>query len=910
MRADGTFARTSKRSARPVAEVGAGVAEPAGEDGDLRVRLLPTRLTLVLLTLLLAHAAGIAWADRGGELLAPVVLLATGAAGLVGCALGGRGALVVLAVLSACLGHQALARELGRARADALLVEGLDPKAIRLVDARVAARRATGFGEEVELVAVRSRAGDVGVPRRLVLAIPAGASRAERLLWPGAAVRIGVAISALRPPRNPGSPDREHALARQGLAARARLLKPDWVVERIPVGDPVAGLGAALARMRRDVVERVGERFAQLGGGEDGTGEAAGAGLVRALALGDRRGLSDETRRSFRQLGLAHLISVSGLHIGFVALPAAWWILRARTLWRPPKRPVLGFAAPVIAGCLAAGSYAWLSGAGVPALRASLLFALFGISRALGIAIPPAAALAGIALALLLASPGHLFDAGAVFSFTACAALVAGGVWGPAPRPVASVTKIETGGAARSEWLASLCRVLQRSGEPLRASLAVSIGMLPLVERYGLPRSLPSPLVNAVAIPWAGFVVLPGALAASLLACLLPDEARSDGLLRALLLPAAWLERAASATAAQLPLAWIGEDLPGRLAWPWALAIGGLAFVRLRRGDARTASAAWVLLALLGIEPLRERAFEGPLPRVVFFDVGQADAALVQARDANWLIDSGSGPEDGSGGTALLRALRAEGVDRLDVLAITHGDLDHRGGAVRILSVVEVGELWLPAQAARDPALTALADAARAEGVRVRWLAAGDRAGSPDSIAVEVLWPPAPERGVGAAVVGEWVGRARNDASLVLQIALGGRRFLFAADIGESVEGRLLKGEWSLRAEVLKVAHHGSRQSSSARFLAAVSPRIAVVSAPCGAGRGLPSAPALERLRDAGAELGWTGRDGAIEISSANAGVGVEEEEGASPLRMRYWGGQRRCVPDLRRANASGWDEP
>ena len=174
----------------------------------------------------------------------------------------------MLAVLSACLGHQALARELDRARADAQLVERLDPKAIRLVDARVAARRATGFGEEVELVAVRSRPGEARVPERLVLAIPEGASRAERLLWPGARVRIGVAISPLRPPRNPGSPDREHALARQGLAARARLVKPDWVVERIPVGDPGARLGATLARMRRDVAERVGARLARLGGGE------------------------------------------------------------------------------------------------------------------------------------------------------------------------------------------------------------------------------------------------------------------------------------------------------------------------------------------------------------------------------------------------------------------------------------------------------------------------------------------------------------------------------------------------------------------------------------------------------------------------------------------------------------------
>lgn len=885
-------------------------------------------MTRLLLLLLLSHAAGIAWADRGGVLPSPIVLLAAGAAGLVGNALGCRGAVLVLAVLSACLGHQALARDLGRARTDAQRVERLDPKAIRLLDARVAARHATGFGEEVELVAVRSRPGDEPVPERLMLAIPGGVSRAERLLWPGTQVRVGVALSPMRPPRNPGSPDREHALARRGLAARGRLVKPDWVVERIPAGDPGARLAASLARMRRDITERVAARLARLGGGEVGAraGGAAGAGLVRALALGDRRGLSDETRQSFRQLGLAHLISVSGLHIGFVALPAAWWILRARTFVRLRSRPVLGFAAPVFAGCVAAGTYAWLTGAGVPALRASLLFALFGISRALGVAIPPAAALAGIALALLLANPALLFDAGALFSFTACAALVAGGVWGQPPRPASRAPEEDSEGAVAGERereglshrLATAGHLLRMSGEPLRASLAVSIGMLPWVELYGLPRALPSPLVNALAIPWAGFVALPCALAVSALACLLPEEGPGDGVIAALLLPASWLEQAASTTASQLPPIWIGEDRPGRLAWPWALAFAGFAFLRLRRGDTWTASLVWILLALLGIEPMREPAFAGPLPRVVFFDVGQADAALVQAQDASWLIDSGSGPENGSGGSALLRALRAEGVDRLDVLVITHGDLDHRGGALRILSAVYVGELWLPAPAARDPALEALSDTARARGTRVRWVAAGDRdgargaAGTPGSIGAEVLWPPAP----GGGAFDEGLRRTRNEASLVLRLVVGGRRFLFAADIGASVEDRLLEGERTLSAEVLKVAHHGSRQSSSARFLAAVSPRIAVVSAPCGAGRGLPSAPALERIREAGAELAWTGRDGAIEISSASAGPGADASSpderdaaarrGAGRLRMRYWGGERRCVPDLRRPIARG----
>ncbi len=876
----------------------------------------------VVLVFLVGQAAGILWADRGAEgagwigLLAAACTIAAAAARARGAIAGvcaERLVLAGLAALSLAVGHQSLARTLAQARIDADRAALLDPAHHRLVDARVSARRATRFAEEVELVDVRSRAGDERVPERLILRFAPGVGRADRLLWPGARVRIGIHVSPLRPPRNPGSPDAEHGLARRGFSARARLVKPDWVALRIDLDDGSAALGTRLARIRRAVAEQVRFRL-EVAASRDGT--AAGGALVRALALGDRSGLAEPTRDAFRKLGLAHLISVSGLHVGFVALPAAWGIVRLRTLVRPRSLPVLGFVLPLVAGGSVATCYAWLTGAGVPSLRASLVFVLVGSARAAGGRIEPIPALAVAALVLLLADPALLFDLGARFSFVACAALIAGGVWGGKAEAAPAVPEI----ALRSGPHPGIGRRLRRGAawglDPLRASLAVSIGLLPLIELAGLPRALPSPLVNLVAIPWTGLVVLPAALAASMLALVLPDGI-GDRLLGALLLPAAGLERSALALFAWMPAALL-EDRAGRLPWLIALPLSALALWRLRGGGWGAGAATWAGLAFLGFEPVRAAGFPDLRPRIVFLDVGQADAALVQTRDECWLIDSGGGPEDGSGGAALIRALSALGVDAIDVLVITHGDLDHRGGAMRVLSVVKVGVLWLPAAAAADPALAALEQAAQRRGVRVRWVGSGDRGGAGDALRVEVVWPPGPARSPGASegagfdaagsapngLIPRRARPARNDASIVLRLELAGRRLLFAADIGAEVERRLVEGGTELRADILKVGHHGSRTSSEARFLAAVSAQIAIVSAPCLAARGLPSAVALDRLRGAGAEIGWTGRDGAIALVLAPEEKPAATDFGrphAVPLGMRYWGGERRCVPDRAR---------
>jgi competence protein ComEC len=260
-------------------------------------------------------------------------------------------------------------------------------------------------------------------------------------------------------------------------------------------------------------------------------------------------------------------------------------------------------------------------------------------------------------------------------------------------------------------------------------------------------------------------------------------------------------------------------------------------------------------------------------PRVVFFDVGQGDATLVQGRCATLLVDAGvavpGGPDLGR--SAVVPALRALGVTRLDLLLATHTDLDHRGGIPAVLDAFPVAALWVPRGAHAEPGFAALSESARAHAVPIRERGAGDPTRRIGDLAITPLWPPA---ATGAL--------SSNDRSLVVRIEVAGQRLLLPGDIEAAAEAGLLANAADLRADVLKLGHHGSRSSSSSRFLSEVDANVAVASAPCAGRFEMPHARVLARAREAQLSVWWTGRDGAVH-------VGLGE-------RLRVWGSGARRV--------------
>ncbi|MCL6522032.1 MAG: ComEC/Rec2 family competence protein [Firmicutes bacterium] len=737
-------------------------------------------------------------------------------------------ALAGLAAVAARLGHRGPALAQAAAALALLLVSfrlGPEPPA-------GAGPAATGGCAAAHVEATAQAAGGgLRAVVRLEGAAAAGWSGRAELFWPGGPAPVAGELwqlcGKLLVPAgadNPGGFDPRWELAARGVRAR---LEPEGRPRRLAAARGPAALRAALEGGARAVRRAAVDRL-------DRSLPAPEAAVLAALLLGERAGLDAGLQRAFQLTGLVHLLSVSGLHVGFLVpwLELPWRQRGLRARW-------LGLAAGL-------GGYALLAGGEAPVERAVWMALAV---RGGGVLMRRPHAPSALALAFLLvtlARPERAGELGVQLSFLATAGLLA-------LRPL-----LGRGGWRR---LHPLPRGLLQA---LLVSLAAQAAILPLlVDRFG--RAGPwGPLLNLAAGPLVA-LLLPAGLAGLPLAALHPALAPAlapAGLLAHL------LRRLVEAGAA-LPGAERLLPPPGWAALPWygalaalAALVGGPSGGPRRRRLLALAGAGGVALALLAWLPA---APAPPEPEVVFLAVGQGDATLVRMPDGfTLLVDAG--PARASGTAEILRRMR---VRRLDAVAISHADADHAGGLPDLLGALPVGELWIGDPPGPGDRLLAEGVArARARGTRLLRLEEG-WVGRRPGLEIRALNPP---RSTGLA----W---EQNDRSLVLQLLFSEPgaeppgagteptapppALLLAGDLPSPGEERLLRRHPGLRAELLKVAHHGSAGSTSSAWLAALAPREAVLSVGPNP-YGHPAAATLARLRAAGARLWRTDRDGAV----------------------------------------------
>lgn len=606
----------------------------------------------------------------------------------------------------------------------------------------------------------------------------------------------------LKPPHgfiNPAGFDYERWLFQQGIGATGYVRASE---QNQKLGAGSGGLDLARQHLGARIVTMLGENRASA--------------LVRALFLGDREGLAQSDWQTLTRTGTNHLLAISGLHIGLIA--AAVFFL-ARSLWVRLGSLSLWLAAPragALAALLAALGYSALAGFAISTQRALVMLAVVLVALLAGRTPRPLTALSLALIAVLLIDPLALLSYGFWLSFGAVAALLhaLGGRIGR-PRLMAGWTQ--------AQW-------------------AVALGLLPLLLWLFGRASVIAPLVNLVAVPLFS-VLLPVILLATLVSLasgwVWPLALVGDGLNWGF----GWLE-----TLAELP--WASLSLSARPLWAWLAAILGVALLLAPRG----LPARWLgWLYLLPLLLLRPPAPAPGSAAVTVLDVGQGLA--VAMRSANHTLVYDVGPRFPSGfntGSAVVAPyLRAHGIDRIDLLILSHADNDHAGGLAGLLEEMPVARLLTgePHRLKLPPSADIHIEPCET-GQRWHW----------DGVDLRMFHPPPGQH------------RRGNESSCVLHIATGGGSLLLTGDIGTVTEGRLIAryGE-ALRADVLVAGHHGSATSSSRAFLRAVDPHLTIYSAGFANRWDFPAAEVRARVQSLGiAELNTASAGGiALRLPSA-----------------------------------------
>ncbi len=562
---------------------------------------------------------------------------------------------------------------------------------------------------------------------------------------------------------------------------------------------------------------------------KNGSLQPAGV-FLEATVLGDRGRLEGESREELIGSGVFHLLAISGANIGMLAL---FSLLLCRWL-RVPLKPRYALTSILLL------LYLTVSGFDISAVRAVLMALLLFAARVTFMDVVLSNVISFCGLLLLAFNPSQFLDPGYVLTFALTAALLIG----------------------RKVFLPLLKRLPRYAAELLAANFSASLLSLPLSLYFFQRFSFSGFFSGLLLVPLTGAVTVCGALL--LFLALLPQ-----GMARLAIVPAGWLLDIFFAVSG-----WFFEHCPLNIFRPapplLLLAVIGFLFYAL---TLKRIQAGWkvfsglLLLVILVIISLPPRTYRPRQLEAYFLDVGHGDAQVIvfPGGDALLIDGGGSSHSDFQVGRRLVLPFILQQRIRVRWAAVSHCHPDHARGMAEIIAILAPEELWLSAAVAGDDYYRQLLQA-RPKKTVIRKIARGfvKKIGA---CSVTCFSPP---RFIEAEA-------AENDQSMVLRVSDGRTAFLFSGDIEKDAEAELVDVlGLGLASSVLKVPHHGSRTSSSAAFLDAVHPGLAVISVPGHSNYGFPSPEVIARLRQRRIRWLSTARCGGIRIASMPAGPAIE----------------------------------
>lgn len=549
--------------------------------------------------------------------------------------------------------------------------------------------------------------------------------------------------------------------------------------------------------------------------------------LAEALVLGQREAVDPELRGRFTRAGLAHLLAISGLHVGLIA---AALLALARAL----RLPSIGARLSTLA---AVCTYVLLIGAPASAVRAALMIGFLTLGRLSGRGISAYDVVGLAATLLMLIQPWSIVEPGFQLSFAGATAIafangeVRAAGWGRGHSPLVRGLIF-----AIAASLVTLLLTAPISATHFgRVTPAALLGNLVAVPLIGL--AMPALFLSAAASPWPALAAWPASAGVVLL--------------RAVDAVAGWLSLS--------PWASIDVPAPGPVVTGVYVVLLVLAGLGLRGAwyRRRLVLALGFAGAAAVVGPSLQGRLEGGRLRVYVLDVGQGDAIAIATPGRHWLLVDAGPNVNGfdAGRSRVVPFLRRHGVRRLEAWLVSHPDLDHVGGGPAVLRALDVSHVvgpgWITGQVGQ---LRVLRELARDS---VRWIrgVAGARL-AVDEVTLRFLHPEAG---------GDLGAGSTNDISIVFLLEYAKFRMLFTGDISAVAERELLerhRGE--IRATVLKVAHHGSATSTSRPFLEAVNPELAVISVGQPNRYGHPAPEVMYRLAADSIVVRRTDRDGTV----------------------------------------------
>jgi competence protein ComEC len=613
--------------------------------------------------------------------------------------------------------------------------------------------------------------------------------------------------------RNPYEFDYGRWLHKKGIAAHGRLDKLNELT-------PEEGL--SWNRVRNRIQNNVDVAFSE-----------QAAPLAKALLLGYKEDLHPETATYFSRSGLSHIMAVSGLHVGFVVAP--FWLL-IPFLWTIRHGKWLG----LIGITLLLFFYAGITGFSPSVTRASLMAWFLTYGRLFHWVRNSINLTAVAAILILIADPSQLFSVGFQLSFSAVFVILF-----VMPR----VTNI----------LPYKYRFGIKGGiiTTILVSVVVQAGLFPILAYYFGEVSIIGPIANTLVLPFMSLIV-PSGLVVSLMPVTDGSIMQSGSFLIGFGLQ--WIEFVATTLGAGAGTYVTIDSVPLSLFGLWLFAVGFVAAIGMPNIRWKMLAGLLVFLNLIFVELLvSKRSVTGDL-EVTFLDVGQGDAIHIKTpQNRHLLIDSGRWtPGSDSGERIIIPYLKANGIEVLDAVILSHPHADHIGGMRSVVENIDIKRVYKSDVEYDSAIFKSLKEDLSQKKISVEYPSAGDMIEVDPAIRIFVLGPNA----------GASSGNPNNN-SLAIKLVYYKTSFLFTGDAEIEQERELVNryGDF-LKSDVYKIAHHVSNTSTSKSFIEAVQPSVSVGSLAFRNKFGHPGRETVTRLTDAGAEQLYTSLGGAVVLRS------------------------------------------